>query len=215
MRERPYLVLFLAPVLVYLAVLLLVAVVVAKPSPLGWLGFGVAAAIGMLVAAAASVLYPRSRANAPRLHPHPDEVFRLLVVADTQADGTRLSQAVEHAVGGRPAQVVVLSPVLPSPLHFLTDAERAEEEDARTRLGESLRELERLGIPVRGVPGGDEPLQAIGDALSGFPADEVLLAVAEPGRRTWLEHDLERTVRDIYGVHVSTLTVERPAAASV
>ena len=45
--------------------------------------------------------------------------------------------------------------------------------------------------------GGDDPLQAIGDALAGFPANEILVVAALDRRRSGLEHDLERNVRDI------------------
>lgn len=205
MRERPYLVLFLTPVLAYLTLLLLVAAFVARPSALGWIGFGVAAAVAVLIGTGAAILYPRSRTNAPRLHPHPDGTFRLLVVADAHCEGAELCRAVERSLAGRPAQVLVVAPVLASPLHFLTDAEPDEQDDARARLGEALTGLDRLGIAAQGIPAGDDPLQAIGDALARFPADELLVVAPESGRRSWLEHDLERTIRDAYGVHVSRL----------
>ena len=213
MRARPYLVFFLAPVFVYLIVLLLVAVFVVESSTLGWVGFAVAAVIGLLVGAVASFLYPRSRANAPRLNPRPDGLFRLLVVADAHCNGSALCQAVQQKVAGRPAEVLVLAPVLASPLHFLTDAEEAEREDARVRLTEALQGLARLGVEARGTLGSDDPLQAIGDALAGFPAGEILLA-APKRKRSWLEHDLERKARDTYGVHVSSLTLARETTAT-
>jgi len=207
MRARPYLVFFLAPVLAYLAVLLLVGVFVVEPTTLGWVGFGVAAVVGLLIGGAASYLYPRSRANAARLRPRLGERFRLLVVADTHCDRAALCGAVQRSLAGRPGEVLVLAPVLASPLHFLTDAEEGEREDARTRLTEAVLGLEGLGIESHGMLGGDDPLQAIGDALAGFPATEILLV--SPERRSWLEHDLERKARDAFGVHVSTVTLDR------
>lgn len=44
------------------------------------------------------------------------------------------------------------------------------------------------------------------------PAAEILLVVPDSGR-TWLEQRLERTVRDAYGVHVTTLTARAADAA--
>ena len=213
MRARPYLVFFVAPVLAYLAVLFLVGVLVVEPTTLGWIGFGVAGAIGLSIGVGASYLYPRSRANAERLHPRLDRSFRLLVVADARCEGAELCRAVERSLAGRSGEVLVLASVLASPLHFLTEAEEAEREDARTRLTEAVRGLERLGVTTHGMLGGDDPLQAIGDALAGFPASEILLVAAE--RRSWLEQDLERNARDAFGVHVSTVSLAgvHPAAA--
>jgi hypothetical protein len=213
MRARPYLVFFLAPVVAYLAVLLVAAFVV-EPSALGWVGFGVAAMVGLLIGAAASFLYSRSRTNAPRLHPRSDGPLRLLVIVDTHCDGTALCRAVERTVARRAAEVLVVAPVLASPLHFLTDAEEGEREDARIRLDEALQGLTRLGLEARGTLGSDDPLQAIGDALAGFPAGEILLAAPERGHRTWLERDLERKARDTYGIHVSSLIPDDAAPAA-
>lgn len=206
MRTRPYLVFFVAPVLTYLAVLFLVGVFVVEPSTLGWVGFGVAAVVGLLIGGVVSYLYPRSRANAARVHSRLGERFRLLVVADARCDRAELCRAVQRSLAGRPGEVFVLAPVLASPLHFLTDAEEGEREDARVRLTEAVLGLEGLGIESHGMVGGDDPLQAIGDALAGFPATEILLVARE--RRSWLEHDLERKTRDAFGVHVSTVTLE-------
>lgn len=208
MRARPYAVFFVAPVLAYLAVLLLVGVFVVEPSTLGWVGFGVVAAIGLLVGAVASYLYPRSRTNAVRIHPSIGGRTRLLVVADSRCNRGELGRVVQRSLAGRPAEVLVLVPVLASPLHFLTDAEEGEREEARTRLAEVVRGLQRLGIESRGMVGGDDPLQAIGDALADFPANEILFVAPERARRSWLERDLERKARDAFGIHVSSVALD-------
>lgn len=215
MRARPYLVFFLVPVLAVLVVLFLVGAFVVRPPALGWIGFGVAAAAGLVAAGAASVLYPRSRANAERLHPRLDGPFRLLVVADGHCDGEVLCEAVQRSLAGRRGEVLVLAPVLARPLHVLTDDEEREREDARRRLDEAVQSLSRLGIPARGTLGGDDPLQAIGDALAGFRASEILLVASDRRRRSWLERDLERRTRDLFGVHVTGVTPVRADAGTV
>lgn len=177
-RSKSQLWWILVPVTGYLAVLLVVAVFVVKPPPLGWIGFGVAATIGILIAGLASVLFPRMRTNAVRLHPRLDGRFRLLVVADAHCASPSLSRAVRDALGGRTGEVLVVAPVLSSPLHFLTDDEDREREDARVRLSEALQGLTQLGIETRGLVGTDDPLQAIGDALADFSANEILLAAS-------------------------------------
>ena len=63
-------------------------------------------------------------------------------------------------------------------------------------------------LATRGAVGSDDPLQAIGDALAVFRAGEVLLVAPEMSRRRWLDYDLERQARDVYGVHVSVVTTE-------
>lgn len=203
MRKRPLLYFFVGPVVAYLLLLLVVAVFVAHPSRLGWIGFGIVAAVGLAVGLSASVLYSRSRTNARRLQLHEDAPFRLLLVADTDCDRTALCRAVQRTIAGRPAEVLVVAPVLASPIHFLTDDEEREREDARARLTDVLQGLSRLGVEAQGTLGSDDPLQAIGDALAGFRAGEILLALPDQGRRSWLERDLERKARDAFGVHVS------------
>lgn len=206
MRGRPYLWLIFAPVLAYLGVLLVVALLV-HPTTLGWIGFGVAAAVALLIGGLAAVLYPRTRVNAVRTHPRPDDAFRLLVIADTEYAGPAFDRSVARAVTGRAAEVLVVAPVLTSTLHFVTDAEESEREAARARLTEALQRLASVGVVARGILGDDDPLQAIGDALAGFPASEILLVAPERGQRGWLDQDLEARARDTFGIHVSTATI--------
>ena len=215
MRGRPYLWLVFAPVLVYLGVLLAVALFV-HPTTLGWIGFGIAAAVALLIGALAAVLYPRTRTNAVRTHPRPpDDAFRLLVIADTHCVGPAFDRSVARAVTGRAAEVLVVAPVLTSTLHFVTDAEESEREAARVRLTAALQGLASVGIAARGILGYDDPLQAIGDALAGFPASEILLVAPEHGQRGWLHQDLESRARDTFGIHVSTATIATDRAREV
>lgn len=207
-ESRVLLLFFVGPVVAYLVALLAIALFVVTPSTLGWIGFGAAGAIGLLIGAAASRLYPLTRTNAVRVHPRPEDSSRLLVVADAHCDRAALCQAVQRYVAGRSVDVFVVAPMLPSPLHFLTDAESHERQDADARLQETLQGLTRAGIATRGAVGSDDPLQAIGDALAVFRAGEILLAAPEMRRRRWLEYDLERQARDVYGVHVSVVTTD-------
>jgi hypothetical protein len=207
MRSKPYVVLIVAPVVAYLAALVLVAALVVRPSTLGWVGLGVVSAGTLLAAGLVVFLFPRMRAYGARLHPRVGDTVRLLVVTDAHCDSRPISEAVRRRVAGRTAEVLVVAPVLVSPLHFLAGDEHREAEDARVRLTDALQALGHLGIDARGVVGADDPLQAIADALAGFPADEVVL-VASPGHRFWLEQGIERRARDLYGVHVSTVIAE-------
>lgn len=207
MRERPFLVLFVAPAAAFLLALAGITTLVARPSALGWAGFGVLATIGLAAALAASLLVSRGRTNAERVHPRGGAIFRLLVVADAHCDRNALSETARRLISDRPSELYVVAPVLASPLHFLADDEEHERDDARARLAETLQGLSELGADVRGMLGSDDPLQAIGDALVVFPADEILLALPGHGR-SWVERDLGRKARDLFGVHVSTATFD-------
>lgn len=215
MHSKSYLRWILAPAVGYVTVLLLVGAFVVKPPALGWIGFGVAATIGIAIACIAAVLFPHTRANAVRLHPRFGGRFKLLVVADARCASASLCRAVVDTLVGRAADVLVVAPVLPTPLHFLAEDEEREREDARVRLSEALLGLTRLGIDARGVVGDDDPLQAIGDALANFPANEILLVVPGERRAAWLERGLDRDARDLYGVHVSSLIVDDAKVAPV
>lgn len=211
MRTKPYLVFFLGPVLAYLAVLLVVGLYVTTPPALGWLGFGVVALLGVLAAGLAAYLYPLSRTNAERRHPRSDAPFRLLVVLDSDSDPKVLRRAVRRTLAGRSGEVLVVAPVISSPIRFLTDSDGEERAAAEARLGSAVQALRQAGIAAEGVLGSDDPLLAIGDALTAFPASGILLVAPEAARRGWLEHDLERKVRDVYGEHVTHVATLRLA----
>ena len=191
-----------------MTVLFLVAAFVVKPPALGWIGFGVAATIGIVIAGIAAVLFPHTRANAARLHPRFGGHFSLLVVSDAHCASAGLCKAISDTLAGRAADVLVVAPVIASPLHFLAEDEEREREDARVRLSETLFGLTKLGIEARGVVGADDPLQAVGDALAGFPANEILLVSPPKRQEIWLEHGLAKQVRDLFGVRVSSVTVD-------
>jgi hypothetical protein len=191
----------------YLAVIAVMGALVVQPSALGWVGFGVAALISLAVGAVVTTFGSRTRANADRRHPRPGDVRRLLVVVDADVPPAGVAAAVRRRVSLRPHEVRVIAPVLASPLHFFTDQEQQEAGAARERLERTLQAFRDSGIAAEGSVGTDDPLQAVGDTLSSFPADEILLAAeADVTRRSWLERGLEQRIRDEFGVHVASLT---------
>jgi hypothetical protein len=190
----------------YLAVLLGLALFVTTPPALGWVGLGVLTAIVLLAGTLVVVFFPRARTNADRIHPHEGGLYRLLVVTDAEVEPAELRSAVKLRVLGRRSEVRVVAPVVtPSALHFLADDEEGEHAAADDRLAATLHILESAGIEADGIVGTDDPLQAVGDALVAFPADEILLVASLPTTRTWLERDFEKQARDVFGVPVSTV----------
>ena len=53
-------------------------------------------------------------------------------------------------------------------------------------------------------------LQAIGDALPIFPADEVLVLAPEAGAQTWLEHGIEQRIRELLERSLMLVTALAP-----
>jgi hypothetical protein len=180
------------PVVAYLAILFAVGVFETRPPLLGWIGFAVVACVGLAVAGVSAAAFPRLGANvdpAPAPDPH-----RLLVLADAACPAERVRETVTARLAGRAPDVLVVSSVLASPLHYLAGDEDAERRDASARLDAVVGALRLRGLHVEGRLGGDDPLQALGDALATFPAGEALLVTPAGGH--WLEdHLFERARR--------------------
>jgi hypothetical protein len=181
----------LVPTTSYLLVLFAVAVF-ERPPLLGWIGLAVVAAGSLSIAGLAAYFWPRSRVNVDRFHPHPSGTFRLLVVVDADIAADELAGAVAARVGAREAEVRVVAPSDGSAI-------------AKRRLSEALPALGGPTVAVEGKLGGRDPLEATGDELVTFPADEILFVGRPPGSRHVFDRDFERLARDLYGVHCSTL----------
>jgi hypothetical protein len=203
-RHRRTLAIAVVPATLYLLVLVVIALLV-RPPLLGWIGLGVVALASFSIAALALYLWPRSRVNTDRLHPHSSTVFRLLVVIDADLEPEELAQAVAARTGMRPAEVRVVAPVGGSSLHLVTSDTDNDGVAAAARLSRTLRTLGAPGRHLAGTVGAPDPLEATGDELSRFAADEILFVGREPARRRLLDEDFERRARDLFGVHCSTL----------
>ena len=185
--------------------MLLIAAFVAHPSTLGWIGLAVASALALAIGVGVTMLFPRLRAAAEWQHPHPTPAYRLLVVLDVEPDADELCSAVGLRLLGRRGEVRVTAPVLATPLHYLTTAEDNEALAARARLRSAVEALAEIGVHAEGIVGPDDPLQAVGDALAGFHADEILLVAPLSTSRGWLDARFERQARDLYDIPVSTV----------
>jgi hypothetical protein len=211
------------PIGLYVALMLGLAAFVVHPPLLGWIGLALAAAIVLLAGALAVAFFSRMRTNADRLHPRAGAVYRLLVVTDVEVEPAEICSSVGLRTVGRRAEVRVIAPVIASALHFVSDDEEGESLDAAERLQATLAALANAGIPARGAIGTDDPLQAAGDVLHDFSANEILLVGPLPSQRQWLDRDFEQRARDLFGVPVSTvfgaperlpMTVPRTAATT-
>jgi len=190
------------PAVAYLVLLVLVAAFWVKPPLLGWIGLAVVAAVAAALTAGAFFLFPRMRRNVGAVSG--GERRRLLVLADTTCTALEIRDSVVAALAGPGAEVLVVAPVLASPLHYVADDENAERADADARLAAVVDGLRAAGFDARGRIGDDDPVQALGDALAEFPAVEALVVTS--AETHWLEHDLLERARELVPVlqHVQT-----------
>jgi hypothetical protein len=98
---------------------------------------------------------------------------RILVVANGTAEGASMHEAIRDRIRGRDAEVLVVASARNDGMSVGATEER---------LRRCLDLLGRAGIEANGVVGDPDPLQAIVDALHGFPADEVVLVDASNGQ---------------------------------
>lgn len=139
---------------------------------------------------------------------------RILYVAN-QACGNPALCAEVRAHAAASAEVLVVAPVLSSPLHRWTSDDAEERALAEARLEESIGCLRRHGLRVRGRLGDADPVEAIADALFGFPADVIVICLEEPERPHWLRKGVVESARDRFQVPVTEIDVAARGPAAL
>lgn len=125
------------------------------------------------------------------------------LIDDTQAertdprpgDGTRernvlvvaLDAMIPTHVSG--TKVLVVAPAVNSWLRRWLSDEDGARRRAEERAAAVTDRMEKSGIHAEGRAGDGDPLLAIADALSTFPADEIVIA-AQPGRSSQIAEEL-------------------------
>lgn len=110
------------------------------------------------------------------------------------------------------AEVLVVAPALNSWLrHWLSDEDAARRR-AEERVVAWLDRLERSGVHAHGRVGDPDPLQAIADALTTFPANEIVIA-GQSERSTRLVDELVSRARNRFGLPVLVSGKSLPSAA--
>jgi hypothetical protein len=151
----------------------------------------------------------RPMRTAPR--PHAPGERRILVVANETVGGGALRERIRERSRDVPAEVLVVTPALNSPLRHWASDEDGARTAAQERLDVSLRRLEEAGIRARGEVGDGDPLQAIEDALRTFGADEIILSTHPEGRSNWLERDVVKKARERFAVPITHVVVDLEA----
>ena len=152
--------------------------IVAAMALAGLVGAGAGMAVGALAATGlvvfASRAHPNLRIEVAR---HEDSQHRVLVLATAEATAASAERIAELA--GRPKDVRLVVPVASHRLDRWLSAEDDARRDAQGTLARSAGALVAAGLPVSGSVGDHDPAQALEDELRNFPADEVILLIAD------------------------------------
>jgi hypothetical protein len=151
--------------------------------------------------------------------PHPQGATggarHVLVVAGVALAGDALVAEL-----GPGAELDVLAPIQASRSHHWASDLDHERQEARVRLDASLTWALRHGFTAKGQVGDADPLAAIEDELRDFGADEIVVAMDEHERASWLanrmlrhlERELDIPVRQVV-VHIEETPPASPGAA--
>jgi hypothetical protein len=191
---------------VALVIYALIVALVIHPTPLGWIGFAIVSIIVLGLGSLSPFAFERTRVSPQQPAPAGDARKRLLVVADSHCSETALRDEIVARLPG-PVLVHLVVPVRVSHLHFLTDDEFDEAQDAERSMLTSVGLLRQRGVSATGSLGSDKPLESMTDALGFFPANDVLLATPPEGESYWLERDLLEKARGLTTVPVREVVV--------
>ena len=135
--------------------------------------------------------------------------MKILVVTSEPITADRLRSAVGEQEAQR-AEVMVVAPALhPSGLRFwMSDADAAIER-AKDVQSETVAELDHAGMNATGDTGEGDVIEAIGDALTTFPADRILVFTHDEGSQSFREDVSADELRERFPVPVEQRSVPR------
>jgi hypothetical protein len=166
------------PLAIPLIIALICAAIVASMALAGLVGAGLGMAVGAVAATSLVVFASRSKPNLRlEVAPHEDDGHRVLVVATTEATAASAQSIADLAGSATDVRLVV--PVDSHRLDRWMSAEDDARREAEARLARSAGALVAAGLPVSGSVGDHDPAQALEDELRNFPADEVVLLIAD------------------------------------
>jgi hypothetical protein len=187
------------------------ALIVAAAAVATWLGVVVFVAL----TAVAVAWWVRSRRDEPPLRTEaaavPEDVRRILVVANETVGGDELFAAITERAEGVDEEVLVVCPALNSPLRTWVSDEDGARAAAQERLDSTLARLAAAGVDARGEVGDGDPLQAIDDALRTFGADEIVISTHPVGRSNWLERGVVSGAKERFDVPIRHVVVDLEA----
>jgi GABA permease len=123
---------------------------------------------------------------------------RVLIVIDEPCTSPELCVSVRTYADNRPLEALVIAPAHESTATQWYVDEDAARADATHRLRGCLACLARDGIRVQGQLADPDPVQAIGDALHEFLADEVLIVTPQQRPSRWLRQNVIDRARQTF-----------------
>lgn len=139
------------------------------------------------------------------------EDTRLLIVTGAAvADVGELPRLVRSLIESA-AEILVVTPVLPSRLEWLaSDVDRVRHE-ADERLQTVIGHLEMLApeAATAGAVGDETPLSAFADAVRRFRPDHILLALRASDHAAWQERGLTDRVREGFHIPLTIFEIDR------
>jgi hypothetical protein len=189
-----------------LAAAALATALVLEPPPLGWIGFAVMSLIVFTLGVVATLTVPSLRVSPLAPAVADDRAHRLLVVADAVCSPAAIADTI-YRLDLDDVAVHLVVPVRVSHLHFLTDDESRERQQAEGSLAHTLRLLHKHGVHATGAVGDDKPLESMTDALGRFAATHVLRAIPPEPETYWLERELLRKARALAAIDVKQVII--------
>ena len=134
--------------------------------------------------------------------------MRILVIGPEPVEPEQLAEVVGEDIADD--EVHVVTPALnDSRLAFwVSDPDEAIEE-AEAAQEETVERLRSEGVDVEGETGESDPLLALEDALTTFPADRIVIFRHPEGEEAYLEDDVIDEARERLGVPVVAAEVPR------
>ena len=134
---------------------------------------------------------------------------KILALVSEPIDGEALKESV-GAETAEAAEVLVVAPALSSRTRFVFSDPDPGIERADEVQQETVERMDEDGVDAAGDTGEADPLLAIQDALTTFPADEIVLFTHTDGDRNWLEEGIVDEAKERFDVPVRHMLVESP-----
>jgi hypothetical protein len=142
--------------------------------------------------------------------PEADRPRLLIVTGAAVADVGELPITVRSLIASA-YEILVVTPVLPGRLEWITsDTDRVRHE-ADERLGSVLSHIDALapGGEVTGAVGDETPLSAFADAVRRFGPDHILVALRAADHSAWQERGLVDRVREAFPLPLTVFEIDR------
>jgi len=170
-----------------------------------------------LIGLGAGLVWRGVRGRGPRkveVASNDDDTHRVLVLANETVGGSALLEEIRNRCRGRRSEILVVTPAITSQVkHWVSDTDGAYV-DADERRAASVAAIRDAGLGARGMVGDSDPNVALEDALSRFPADEVIISTHPPERSRWLERGVVERAQSEIDLPITHVVVDLDAEAA-